>query len=95
MWPCLPFGSLHQLVGKRATILSGLLLDCVERKAEVFNADDTERFLIQLFGRHPLFNCQLGGFYCNYLLKGADDEAFKNLQTDYFWQGLKKTDALS
>lgn len=50
----------------------------------VFNAGDIEMFLIQLFGHHTLLNSQLGGFYCNYFPKAVDDEAFKNLQTDYF-----------
>jgi hypothetical protein len=50
----------------------------------VFNAEDNERFSIQLFGHRTLLNCHLGGFYRNCLPKGADDEAFKNLQTNYF-----------
>ena len=45
----------------------------------VFNTDDTQRFLIQLLSHCTLLNCQIGVFYCNYLPESTVDEIFKDL----------------
>ncbi|KAL1971226.1 hypothetical protein VTN77DRAFT_178 [Rasamsonia byssochlamydoides] len=55
-----------------------------------FNADDTERLLIHLFGHYSLINYQLGGHYISYLRSAGDDDLLRSLQINYFRNFLTK-----